>query len=266
MPVGDVPGWHQVFADDFNTNVPVGAFSGCTDGGHGAISSTCSGLSSWPDVQAKWWAYPDGWPDTESRLTGGLQGGVNMPSKVLSIHDGVLDSYLHNDGTRNLVAAPLPKIPGGSGWNGGLLYGRYVMRFRAVDWLPGFYAAWLLWPDSNYYPHNGEIDFPEGPLNGPFCGFMHHEGSTTVTQQDSYCPGTTFDRWHTSVLEWLPNRATFYVDGVKLGESLDPAKIPNTALHMVLQSETNNGGQQPTPYEGGHVAVDWIAVYKPAPQ
>src|SRR5215472_1874929 len=26
MPVGDIPGWHQVFSDDFTTDVPLGSF------------------------------------------------------------------------------------------------------------------------------------------------------------------------------------------------------------------------------------------------
>src|SRR5207245_2889251 len=59
MPVGDIPGWHQVFADDFNAEAkaPLGSFSGCVDGPN-LISSTCSGLPA--SVGAKWWAYPDG--------------------------------------------------------------------------------------------------------------------------------------------------------------------------------------------------------------
>ena len=66
MPTGDLPGWHQIFADDFPTDVPVGGFSGCDQG----TVRSCSGLPS--AVQAKWWAYPDGWKDTS-----GL--GVYMP-------------------------------------------------------------------------------------------------------------------------------------------------------------------------------------------
>src|SRR5437660_700572 len=43
MPVGDIPGWHQIFTDDFTTDVPLGSF---------------------PDaVSDKWSDYPDGWPD-----------------------------------------------------------------------------------------------------------------------------------------------------------------------------------------------------------
>src|SRR5947209_11706277 len=83
MPVGDISGWHQVFADDFSADpsVPVGGLSGCVDGSN-LMSSTCSGLP--PAVAAKWWAYPDGWKDTSGH-------GTYSPSKVLSIQNGVLN-------------------------------------------------------------------------------------------------------------------------------------------------------------------------------
>src|ERR1700686_1550822 len=45
MPRGDLPGWHQIFAEDFATAVPVGSFPG-------------------PVYQSKWGVYPDGWHDT----------------------------------------------------------------------------------------------------------------------------------------------------------------------------------------------------------
>ena len=49
---------HQVFADDFSTNVPLGSFPA-------AVSS------SWGN------SYPDGWKDT-------TKNGTYMPSKVVS--------------------------------------------------------------------------------------------------------------------------------------------------------------------------------------
>jgi len=68
---GDIPGWHQIFADDFPTDVPIGCFSGCDQG----TARTCTGLPS--AVEAKWWAYPDGWKDTGGQ-------GTYSPSRVCS--------------------------------------------------------------------------------------------------------------------------------------------------------------------------------------
>ena len=69
MPMGDIAGWHQVFADDFATNVPVGSFPGSVYG-------------------SKWTVYPDGWQDTS-------KNGTYEPSQVLSVQGGLLNRYLH---------------------------------------------------------------------------------------------------------------------------------------------------------------------------
>ncbi|HEY0755327.1 MAG TPA: hypothetical protein VGD98_15315, partial [Ktedonobacteraceae bacterium] len=44
LPVGNLPGWHQVFTDNFSTNVALGHFPNA--------------------VSNKWSAYQDGWKDT----------------------------------------------------------------------------------------------------------------------------------------------------------------------------------------------------------
>ena len=82
MPVGDIPGWRQIFADDFLTDVPVGNFPSA--------------------VSAKWDAYPDGWKDTSKH-------GTYFPSKVVSIQNGVLNLHLHTENGVHMVSAPEPK-------------------------------------------------------------------------------------------------------------------------------------------------------------
>ena len=154
VPAGNVSGWNQVFSDNFSTNVPLGGFSDCTLAGTVATSD-CAGLPA--AVSAKWFAYPDGWSDTEGN-------GTYEPSQVLSIHNHELDFYMHSNAAGEpLVSAPEPKIPGAAP-GGGQLYGAYMVRFRA-DLLPGYKTAWLLWPDAYdngqaNWPSDGEIDFP----------------------------------------------------------------------------------------------------------
>src|SRR6266576_5562258 len=120
MPVGDIAGWHQIFTDDFTTDVPLGSFPNA--------------------VSDKWSDYPDGWQDT-------TKNGTYYPSKVVSIQNGFMNLYLHTENAVHMVAAPVPKLPGAVGKEGGLLYGRYVIRFKA-DPVPGYKTSWLLWPDS----------------------------------------------------------------------------------------------------------------------
>lgn len=229
MPVGDIPGWHQVFADDFTTNVPLGGFPS--------------------QVADKWSAYPDGWQDS-------YKNGVYYPSKVVSIRNGVMNLYLHTENGVHMVAAPEPKIAGASGREGGMLYGRYVVRFRS-DPVIGYKTAWLLWPDSEVWPRDGEIDFPEGGLEGSITGFMHHQGATGERDQFYALSQQHFTTWHTAVTEWSPNKLTFLLDGVVVGSTTD--RVPNTPMHWVLQTETTRWGPRDT--AAGNLQIDWITVY-----
>jgi hypothetical protein len=226
MPVGDLPGWRQIFRDDFTTDVPQGAFPGALAG--------------------RWGAYPYPARDTYS--------GTYWPQKVISVHDGFMDLFLHSENGVHLSAAPTPRLPGASSGNG-ILYGRYAVRFRA-DPVPGYKTAWLLWPDSGAWPRDGEIDFPEAGLDDPICAFMHRMGGAG---QDVYCTGATYPTWHTAVIEWTPQRLTFILDDRVVGNAT--SNIPNTPMHWVLQTETNK--VPPDNAAAGHVQIAWVAVYRP---
>lgn len=221
----------MLFADDFKTNVALGSFPSAVGG--------------------KWDAYPYPW----STL-----GGFYHPQKVVSLHDGVMDLWLHNEGGQWLMAAPMPRI-NGAGANMNQLYGRYAVRFRA-DPLPGYYLAWLLWPGSETWPRDGEIDFPEGGLGGHISGFMHRQGGTSGGDQDAYSTGVPFTGWHTAVIEWSPSNVKFILDGVTVGNST--SRIPNTPMHWVLQTTTSPGGLPPAG-TSGNVEIDWVAVWRYAP-
>ena len=94
----------------------------------------------------------------------------------------------------------MPLLPGGND----VLYGRYAVRWKA-DAIPGYKVAWLLWPDSEVWPRDGEIDFPEGNLDGTVEGFMHRQNGTSGGDQDHAGSAVRFGdgRWHTAVTEWL---------------------------------------------------------------
>ncbi|MDO8688840.1 MAG: glycoside hydrolase family 16 protein [Dehalococcoidia bacterium] len=245
MPVGDIPGWHQVFTDDFLTDVPVGSFP--VVGNPGPISA----------VSSKWTAYPDGWKDTS-------KNGTYYPSKVLSIQNGFMNLYIHTENGVHMVSAAEPKLPGAVGTDpGGLLYGRYVIRFKS-DSLPGYKTTGILWPESEVWPRDGEIDFPEGNLDGTIEAFMHWQGGTSGGSQDAYSTNTTYTSWHTAVTEWTPTSVKFILDGETIGNSTTMAHIPNTLMHWVIQTETTTHGYPPSDTVSGNVRVDWVAVYVPS--
>ncbi len=223
IPATDLPGWQLRFSDDFTTNVPLGSFPTA--------------------VASRWRAYQDR-TDTSGR-------GLYAPDQVLSVHDGVLDWWMHSVQGQPLVAAALPQMARQT-------YGRYAVRFRS-DSLPGYKVAWLLWPDGGTWPQDGEIDYPEGDLDSTFCGFVHHQGATTGDDQDAFCNLGSFTPWHTAVTEWSPGLVQFFLDGQLVGSTT--TRVPSGPMFWVLQSETALGGPAPSAATSGHILLDWAVAW-----
>jgi Ricin-type beta-trefoil lectin domain/Glycosyl hydrolases family 16 len=226
MPIGDLPGWHQIFTDNFATPVPLGSFPSA--------------------VSSKWTAY-SGFSDTSGH-------GTYDPAKVISIASGVMTMHLHTENGVHLVSAPTPIIPGHGAYQG-QTYGRYAVRFRA-DPVPGYKTAWLLWPDTDKW-QEGEIDFPEGSLDGDIDAFIHHRGDPQ--SQEAYSTNITYSSWHTAVIEWTPSSVTYILDGKTIGSDTNTAVIPDTPMRWILQTETTPGG--PADSAAGNVQIDWVTMY-----
>ena len=263
MPTGNPPGWRLLFADDFaNDDIPIGTFSGCRQGVT-LLSSHCSGLPA--SVDAKWWAYPDGWPGTPTT-------GTYYPSKSLSIGNGIMNYYIHSqsiNGTeRHIIDAPVPKLSGASGSWGGQTYGRYIVRMK-VDSMSGYHLSFLLWPDDNNWPTEGSIDWPEAEFDQNITdAFLQWRDSTTCNlsscEQDYYPSNTAMSSgWHTYEIDWTESAVSFFIDRHLVGRSTDPAKIPDTAMHLVLQVGTSFYEGIPSDAEAGNVQLDWVTVYRP---
>lgn len=231
MPKGDLPGWHQVFTEDFTTDAAIGEFMKA--------------------YGKKFTVYDDGWPDTAGKYHGAPSR--YYPSKVLSAKGGLLDLYLHTEKGTPMAAAILPILKNH-------MYGKYTIRFKS-DKLRGFKTAWLLWPDSQNGgegARDGEIDFPEGPLDGTINAFMHPKNGG---QQDAFDSGVSYTSWHTASLEWSPGRVHFILDGKSVGTST--RGVPDTPMQWVIQTESCLDGC-PSPSTAGHLQIDWAVAYSPA--
>lgn len=214
--------WVPSVREDFSKDVPVGQFAS----------------SAYAD---EWTVYPDGWHDTSGV-------GTYAPKRVLSTADGNLRFDMHSDGEDFLGAALLAKQTNGQ------RYGRYSIRWRA-DPVTGYGLAFLLWPDSGQWPDDGEIDFPEGSLDGTIHAYAHY--ASPDGGQDNFNTDTTMQDWHTSVLEWTPDAITFYLDGRLVGQSTE--QVPQSPMHLVLQTGTA-GSDEPPRDARGFIEVDWVHV------
>ena len=224
MPVGNLPGWQQKFTDDFTTPVPLGGFPG--------------------PYAAKWTGY-DGTPDSS--------GNGMFAQKIISVHDGMLDMYLHSENGKPLGAAPTPNITG-EPWFG-QIYGRYSVRFKS-DSLPYYGTGWVLWPDTNDW-NEGEIDFPEGSLDNTIAGFVHCIGHGQDNCSWLFSPVRYASGWHTATIDWKPGSVTFYLDNHTM--ITNTTSVPTTKLHWILQTATNSG--MPKSTTAGHMLIDWAVAY-----
>ena len=226
MPVGNLPGWKQVFTDDFTIPLARGAFPG--------------GYSN------KWLSY-SGFTDT-SKVG-------DYDQSIISAQNGTLDLYLHTVNGRPKGAAPIPLVNGQ--W-GGQTYGRFSVRMRA-DNLPGYGTGFLLWADSENW-NDGEIDFPESGLDNVVKGYNHCPGNASVN-----ClvvnTNTTYSAWHTYTIDWTPSKLSYLIDNQTVGSTT--SNIPYKPLHWVMQVATT--GVQPAASTAGHLLIDWATIYTYSP-
>lgn len=128
--------------------------------------------------------------------------------------------------------------------------------------MPSYHMAWLLWPQSNIWPQDGEIDWPEAQLDGSApAGFLHSAtlGSCVGNcQQYASAPSSvSLSDWHTYTIDWRPNHLVLMVDNTVVMDTT--RMVPSTPMRWQLQTETNTTGAGT---DSGDVLVDWVQVDK----
>jgi hypothetical protein len=194
---------------------------------------------------------PSAYPEYASYRDG--TSGKYFPSKVLSVHDGVLDWHCHS----SMAAAVLP-----FGYSG-FTYGTYTVRMRTEDF-PGYHIAFLLWPDTDKWTH--ELDGPESntSTSKPYPAVL--QGANPVAFRPAPKPSTPAS-WHDSgfhnyTWQWGPGFVSFYQDGTKV--TTVTTNVPAQGMHPVLQVEwADSGDRKPDPSITGHVYVDRV-MYDPS--
>lgn len=238
-PKGDLPGWKQIFVDEFGKPSAAGSWANDCE----PAKTVYTGSEG-----QQWRTYPKCYKDT-------YQKRPYRPDAVLSTHDGVVDYSLRQvDGVP--AGASISPVINAGGQN--QTYGRYTARFK-VDTpnLQEYYVAWLLWPQSEKWPVDGEEDFPEGGLSGSPGGYHHYSGAGSCVGgcQDSASPTSAkFTEWHTYTIEWSPGRIRYILDDAVILDSTN--WVPSTPMRWELQTETNGNGNN-----SGHLLLDWVSVY-----
>jgi hypothetical protein len=229
--------------DTFTKAAPLGSFA----------SSSPDQIVYTGDHGMSWTEYPDNWPSTYSGSAEGYQ-----PSTVLSVHDGVLGFYLHDDSHGHPVGADPSPLPAGNRYR---TYGMWSVCERVAPArghnLADFYEAMLLWPRNGNDWLRAESDFPEANLDTfDFSGYAHYGGSGSQQVFDVLAVEPTFDptRWHLYTQTWGPGFRSYYIDGRLVGTSTDQVwSGPERWQLQIEPSGFNNGGS-------GHVYVKWVWI------
>ena len=241
MPKSPPAGWTNIVAEDFDKDVALGAWP-----------ASAGGALTKPPGYTDLGAYPAPWVNSAG-------GGLYDPSKVLSIHDSCLDTYLHS----KYIGTVQPLIGGG----------HTRLRIQICSLIPvvaGYHVSHLLWPDDNNWPTNGEIDFPEGDMSSGltcYC-FVHLQNAKLPAGSPGWqadwnsgavmCDG----KWHVYTTEWEAGKyVTVQRDDTAPHTFMNSSslQIPNTPMHYEHQTDHNSNGSLTS---AGHIMTDWIYICK----
>jgi beta-glucanase (GH16 family) len=169
------------------------------------------------------------------------------------------------DGILNVTGTYRNGINAGSGVSQDFdqMYGRWEIRMRA-DVGAGFSPTMLLWPKSERWPEDGEIDIIESPYGNRLKPMsVIHNGVRNRTGSKGYSHNAS--EWHTYTVEWLPNRVTIYIDGKEHWNVTDKALVPSKSpMHVALQLDSGCAWiecpNKTTP-EVLKMQIDWVKVY-----
>jgi beta-glucanase (GH16 family) len=182
---------------------------------------------------------------------GGFGNGWRRPGAI-TVEDGKLRITARGD------------VSGGMNFERGQIYGRWEFRAR-TDKGRGRGSAILLWPNSLDKEADGELDMMEVPREDRSeAHFVIHYS------EENKLAGTKvsgdFSQWHVFAMDWLPDRITWYVDGVKQFETTDRNVIPTSLMHMTIQLDMGPfeewilAADETTPPEVS-LEVDWVRIY-----
>lgn len=266
LPIGDLPGWTQIVADDFNYSYAIGAIQ--SDQVTGEL---LPGAAAYTELHDKFTFYPDGWNTTWGGKSGtDYQGNAvaslqtkYYPSKTVYFENSCCKVYMHSESISGVMTAlganVKPKNPSGSYKFGPYLRYQFRMRATGVNTSPS-YLHWVpLAIDSTNWPAGGELDWPEGDLASPVAGNYHYADSSNTFQHVN--SGEDPSQWHIYTVEWTPGRMKWYCDGALRLNTTD--RVPVDPLAFSFQFEMTNVQAAPTTV--GTVEIDWVAIWDYTP-
>lgn len=144
-------------------------------------------------------------------------------------------------------------------------YGRWEVRAAAAG-DDEYHMVSILWPDSENWPCEGEVDYAETTGDWDIIKFFLHYGCDN--SQVSAQKALDVKQWHNYAVDWHSGGLVGYVDGVKWFETTDTSQFPPASMHQTLQldwfPDEADAAKADTPNGKGIMCADWVRVYAPA--
>lgn len=227
MPRGDLPGWRQVFSDDFD--------------------GTALNTERW----GRYTGRPGSDPGSQWAASHVIVGGGVMT--LSTYRDPAYGNAWTSGGINNARSVALRA-------------GKYEIRMRA-DRARGINAVALLWPTDNRWPPEIDFVEDRDGDREDYAATLHYRGSDGKHRQIHRPPRHVDMRdWHTYGVEWGAGRVVYTFDG-KPWATVETRHVPDVRMGLAIQSNAvTRGAVQPdstTPAVSA-VQVDWVVGYAPA--
>jgi hypothetical protein len=136
-------------------------------------------------------------------------------------------------------------------------HGRWEARVRTSG--AGWMSLFIIWPESDLWPDDGEYDWMEQRAGGScYGGYLHYPGHTPIRQevlpQNSVsCVDTS--QWHHVAFEWAAGSMKGWVDGrlwYDIPANADLTHMPSGHLTIQQDDQGSGAGNSAT------MEVDWV--------
>jgi beta-glucanase (GH16 family) len=231
MPVGDLPGWRQVFTDDFN----------------GTSLGSC------------WYTYNGVIPSSPTSMWAPSHVSVSGGEAMLSTYQ---DSAFGGTWTAGgMSSAPCLQQE----------YGKYEVRFRMDQAPGVKYAILLWpstkpWPCGGEIDF-GEDQGGDRNYSTLTDNYCNASGQHVFLPQDKVY--ADFSQWHTIGVEWTHDKLVWTLDGKTIA-TVNSDKVPADDMQLDIQAEANTNCSiswytcvdAATP-PVVHTDIDWVAAWAP---
>ena len=236
MPTANITDWNLLSSDNF--------------------SESSLNASVWQSYWGQPGGDPGGWWNTNH----------------LTLGSSILDLRSYKDTSQGAAAGAWATA--GVAQRASQTYGKWEVRAKMNNG-KGIAPVLLLWPQSNNWPTDGEIDFAEdGGQNPRSTDYMSlHYSGACGSDHDCQTQQTTsvdWSQWHTYGVEWTPGKVVFTLDGKNVGTIT--SNVPTGPMHLAMQDQMEGssicGGWEActdaaTPAEVDF-DIDWVVDYSPA--